>query len=548
MPIRKIQGAERCGFEHCERWLATKGCVFGYTAFWLCDVRECVRQVRFRSSKHQFKRGSLKGGSVVKWRIELGSTLNKCIEHAKHVGNSEHAENSGVNATGAASGAIENALATNVADAANETLEAPETRKVKKSGSTMRSLLCLAMGGFALGFAEFAMMGILPGVAQGMDVSIPYAGNYISAYAVGVCFGTLFLVFGHNISPKKLLVFFAVLMVLGNGMAAIAPNSPALLVARVVAGLPHGAYFGAATLMAKELAEPGKQAQAVSIMVLGQTAANMVGVPFGTLLAEFVSWRAAFAFVAIWAAVACFCLARFVPGTVRIAQTTMTGQFSFLRSPRPWFVLGAVFAGNIGIFCWWSYVSPWFMNLGGFSSQDLPALLMLCGFGMVLGSLAGGRWADKITPGRMAAAGQALSCASLLLIFFVTGPWACAAAAFLCSFAMFSMSSPQQLLMVKVGAGGGEMIGSACVQVAYNAANAIGALVGQSVLNAGAAYNYPSLAGAPFAAIAAVLLLVFALRFEFTADGCRDNSAGRAACAVRTESMPGHAEGAVGRG
>ena len=514
--------------------------MLGYAAFRLCDVRECVRHVWPGSLKHQFKQGSFKGGPVAKWRIELGGTLNKRIEHAERADNGEYAENGRVNVADASRGTTVSAIAANGAGTAREAPKAPEAHKAKKSSSTMRSLLCLAMGGFALGFAEFAMMGILPSVAQGMDVSIPYAGNYISAYAVGVCFGTLFLVLGHNISPKKLLVFFAVLMVLGNGMAAIAPNSPALLVARFVAGLPHGAYFGAATLVAKELAEPGKQAQAVSVMVLGQTAANMVGVPFGTLLAEFISWRAAFAFVAIWAAVACFCLARFVPGMVRIAQTTMTGQFSFLRSPRPWFVLGAVFAGNIGIFCWWSYVSPWFMNLGGFSSQDLPALLMLCGFGMVLGSLAGGRWADKITPGRMAAAGQALSCASLLLIFFVTGPWACAAAAFLCSFAMFSMSSPQQLLMVKVGAGGGEMIGSACVQVAYNAANAIGALVGQSVLNAGAAYNYPSLAGAPFAAIAAVLLLVFALRFEFVAGGGGDKRASRAVRAA-------HAEGAVSR-
>ena len=388
------------------------------------------------------------------------------------------------------------------------------TRGNTNRSTTMKSLLCLAMGGFALGFAEFAMMGILPSVAQGMNVSVPYAGNYISAYAVGVCFGTLFLVFGHNVAPKKLLVFFAALMVAGNGLAAIAPNSPALLAARFVAGLPHGAYFGAATLVAKELAEPGKQAQAVSIMVLGQTAANMLGVPFGTLLSELVSWRAAFAFVAVWAACACFCLARFVPGSVRIAQTSMTGQFSFLRSPRPWFVLGAVFAGNIGIFCWWSYVSPWFMSLGGFESSSLPALLMLCGFGMVLGSLAGGRWADRLTPGRMAAAGQALSAVSLLLIFFATGPLACAVAALLCSFAMFSMSSPQQLLMVKVGAGGGEMIGSACVQVAYNAANALGALVGQTVLNTGAPYNFPSLAGVPFAIAASLLLAVFALRFE----------------------------------
>lgn len=150
-----------------------------------------------------------------KRKVELGSTLNKCIEHAERAGNGEHVENSRVNvadasrgataSTIAAGGAIENAIAADVAGTASE---APEARKVKKSSSTMRSLLCLAMGGFALGFAEFAMMGILPSVAQGMDVSIPYAGNYISAYAVGVCFGTLFLVLGHNISPKKLLVFF----------------------------------------------------------------------------------------------------------------------------------------------------------------------------------------------------------------------------------------------------------------------------------------------------------------------------------------------------
>ena len=119
-----------------------------------------------------------------------------------------------------------------------------------------------------------------------------------------------------------------------------------------------------------------------------------------------------------------------------------------------------------------------------------------------------------MTPARMAALGQGLSAVTLLAIFFVGGPVACAVTAFACSFAMFSMSSSQQLLMVKVGAGGGEMIGSACVQVAYNAANALGAFIGQGVLNAGAAYNFPSLAGVPFAVVSVALLLVFALRHE----------------------------------
>lgn len=382
------------------------------------------------------------------------------------------------------------------------------------ANGTSKSLIALAMGGFALGFAEFAMMGILPDVAAGMGVSVPFAGNYISAYAVGVCFGTLILVFGHNLSPKKLLVFFALLMCLGNSLAALAPNSPILLVARFISGMPHGAYFGTATLVAKSLAEPGHEARAVSIMVLGQTAANMIGVPFGTLLSGLLVWRAAFAFAAIWAALAAFSLVKFVPDTTRIARTSLRGQFSFLRSPGPWIVLGAVFAGNVGIFCWWSYVSPWLTNLGGFASSVLPALLVLAGFGMVLGSLSGGHLADRLTPAQTAAWGQAFTGVALLAIFFASGPYFCGILLFACSFFMFSMSSPQQLLMVKVGAGGGEMIGSACVQVAYNAANAVGAWIGQAVLNSGAAYNFPSLAGVPFALLAAGLLAYFAWRHE----------------------------------
>ena len=199
-----------------------------------------------------------------------------------------------------------------------------------------KRLLALAMGAFALGFAEFSMMGILPDVAAGTGVDIPTAGNYVSAYAIGVCFGALILVFGHNIAPKRLLVAFAVLMVIGNGLAAAAPSAHTLLAARFVAGLPHGAYFGTATLVAKKLAAPGKEAAAVSTMVLGQTLANMVGVPFGTLLSAAISWRAAYAFVAVWAAVAAILLARFIPNLAYSRHASLTGQFGFLRKPPRW--------------------------------------------------------------------------------------------------------------------------------------------------------------------------------------------------------------------
>ena len=375
-----------------------------------------------------------------------------------------------------------------------------------------KSLLALATGSFALGFAEFVMMGILPATATGLRVSVPDAGDFISAYALGVCAGTLFLVFGRRVPPKRLLLGFVALVAVGNAAAACAPSAEALVAARFVSGLPHGAFFGTATIVARELADPGREGQAVSIMVLGQTVANMVGVPGGTLLAALLSWRATFLFVAVWAVGSLLLIARFVPAVRPIPDAGLAGQFRFLKKPGPWLVIGAVLLGNTGIFCWWSYVSPWLTDIGGFPADALP---VLAGFGMVAGSLVGGRLTDRTSPGKMAAAGQAIGCAALLLIFLFSGtPATAAALMFLCAFGMFFVSSPQQLLMVKVGRGGGEMIGSACVQVAFNLGNAFGAMIGQTVLNAGASYAWPSLAGVPCSLAAVVLLAVFFTRFE----------------------------------
>ena len=353
-----------------------------------------------------------------------------------------------------------------------------------------KSLLALATGSFALGFAEFVMMGILPVTASGLYVSVPAAGTFISAYALGVCVGTLFLVFGRRVPPKRLLLGFVALVALGNAAAALAPNAEVLVAARFVSGLPHGAFFGTATIVARELAEPGREGQAVSIMVLGQTVANMVGVPGGTLLAGLVSWRAAFVFVAVWALGSFALVARLVPAVRPIPDAGLAGQFRFLKKPGPWLVIGAVLLGNTGVFCWWSYVSPWLTDIGG-------------------------RLTDRTSPGKMAAAGQAIGCITLALIFAFSGaPATAAGLMFLCAFGMFFVSSPQQLLMVKVGRGGGEMIGSACVQVAFNLGNAFGATIGQAVLNAGASYASPSLAGVPFSLAAVALLAVFAARYE----------------------------------
>lgn len=378
-----------------------------------------------------------------------------------------------------------------------------------------KGLIALAAGAFALGFAEFVLMGIITNVAAGVGVTVPEAGGFISAYAIGVCFGTLILVFGHSIAPKRLLMAFMLLCFVGNAMAALAPSAGMLTVARFISGMPHGAFFGTATIAARAMADKGQEGRAVAVMVLGQTLANTIGVPFGTLLAGMVSWRAAFAFVAIWALCSLLLIWRLVPQIGAVADAGLAGQFRFLGKPGPWIVLGAVFLGNTGIFCWWSYVSPWLETVGGWSATMLPALLVLAGLGMIVGSQLGGRAGDRLTPGWASAIGQGIACVAMLLIYAFSGSQVTSAALMvLCCCGLFFPSSPQQLAMVEVGQGGGEMIGSACVQVAFNGGNAVGAQIGQAVLNSGAAYNVPALAGAPITAGAVALLALYALRFE----------------------------------
>lgn len=382
-----------------------------------------------------------------------------------------------------------------------------------------KALLALPFGSFVLGAAEFVMMGVLPRSAADLSVSIPTAGHFITAYALGVCVGTLFLVFGRRVPPRTLLVFFAAVMLVGNALVAVAPNYGMMVAARFISGLPHGAYAGVAAIVARKLAEPGKEAQALALTLTGQTVANMLGVPLGTLLGETLSWRVAFAFLAFWSAVTIVALLRWVPKMPAIQDAGLLGQFRFLKKAAPWMVIFAVLLGNTGIFCWWSYVSPWLTTEGGFPSWSLPLMMAVAGLGMVLGGMAGGRLSDRWRTGGAAAVGQAISCVGLVVIALAGGsPLVVGALAFVCAFSMFFVNAPQQLLMVQQGEGGGEMIGSALVQIGFNLGNSFGAAIGGMMLDRFAMnYRISSGAGVPFALAAVVLLALFSWRHERSA-------------------------------
>ena len=377
-----------------------------------------------------------------------------------------------------------------------------------------KSLIALAFGTLGLGIAEFVMMGILPDVAHDFGISISQAGHFISAYALGVCVGAPMLILARKHPLKRILLILVTLIMVGNISAALAPNYWILLLARFISGLPHGAYFGVGSIVAEKLADKGKGSEAVSIMVAGMTIANLFGVPLGTSLSAAISWRVTFLLVGCWGMIILYYIWRWVPQIESLPDTGLKGQFRFLKSPAPWLLIGATLLGNGGVFCWYSYINPLLTHVSGFHPQSITFLMVLAGFGMVVGNLASGRLSDKYKPGRVAATVQACICVTLLLIFFLSSvSWLSVLLRCLCTAGLFALSSPQQVLLIRYSKGG-EMLGAASVQVAFNLGNAIGAYSGGLALQAGLGYQYPALIGVPFAFAGFILLTVFHKKYE----------------------------------
>ena len=304
------------------------------------------------------------------------------------------------------------------------------------------------------------------------------------------------------------------MIMLGNIIAASAPNYWILMLGRFISGLPHGAYFGVGSIVAEKLADKGKGSEAVSIMIAGMTVANLFGVPLGTSLSAAISWRMTFLLVGVWGVLILYYIWRWVPQVEKLPDTGFKGQFRFLKSPAPWLILGATMLGNGGVFCWYSYINPLLTHVSGFRPESITLLMVLAGFGMVVGNLVSGRLSDRFTPGRVAAFTQGSLSILLLLIYFLASiSWLSVILMCLCTAGLFALPSPQQVLLIRFSPGG-EMLGAASVQVAFNLGNAIGAYCGGLPLQAGLSYRYPALLGTFFALVGFILLVLFSRKYE----------------------------------
>ncbi|MEU1708175.1 MFS transporter [Streptomyces sp. NPDC005706] len=361
------------------------------------------------------------------------------------------------------------------------------------------ALLALAVVAFGIGTTEFATMGLLPQIADGIGVSVPHAGNVVSAYALGVVVGAPLLTgICARVPHKRLLLLLTGLFVIGNTASAVAPGFSTLFAARFLAGMPHGALFGVGAVVASRLVAADRAARAVSKMFLGLTIANIVGVPAATALGQHLGWRSAYGAVAVIGLIALAALAAFVPHQPRGEQSGIRHELQAMGNKQVVIGLATAVVGFGGFFAVYSYLVPMLTHLTGISDSSTTWVLALYGVGMTLGTLIAGPLTDRALRPTMYW-GLILLAAALVTFYFAvhgTVP-ALVTITFIGAMGSLITTPVQMLLMAK--AKNAPTMAAASNHSAFNLANAGGAWLGGLVISAGWGWAAPNLVGAALA-------------------------------------------------
>ncbi len=372
------------------------------------------------------------------------------------------------------------------------------------------SLLSLAMGGFAIGTTEFMVMGLLPQVSDGVDVSIPTGGHLISAYAVGVVVGAPVLAFlGARLPRRGLLVALMVAFAGANALSAVAASYGLLLFSRFLCGVPHGAYFGVASLVAASLAPRGREGRAVAMVMIGLSVANVLGVPAATWMGQNLGWRSAFWVAAGLAVLTAVLVTAFVPRCPGDADATGRRELRLFAEPQVWLTLLAGAIGFGGMFALYSYIAKVVTEVGGLADGAVPVFLLVFGLGMVAGTYVAGPLADWSVFRSLL--GSSLAMAVLLLAYAVLAPtgWWALAPAFLVAVSSSVLVVNLQLRLMSV-AGEAQTLGAAMNHSSLNIGNALGAWLGGLVIAAGWGYRAPTLVGVLLALLGLAVLVLSA--------------------------------------
>jgi len=378
-----------------------------------------------------------------------------------------------------------------------------------------KGLIALAFGGLAIGMTEFTMMGILPDIAKNINIDIPTASNLIGLYALGVVVGApTLVVFTSKYPAKQVLLFLMLLFFIFNGLFAIAPNIWSLFISRFISGLPHGAFFGIGSVVAARLAQPGKEAQAISIMFTGMTIANLIGVPLGTYVGHEFDWRITYGFISILGLITFAAIYFWMPDIPAEKNNNIRKQIGYFKRWDAWLMVAVIAIGTGGLFAWISYISKLVTTVSGLAEGSVSTIMILIGGGMVIGNFIGGKLADTISPSKATICCFTAMAICLLVLFFTAHITALAyPMAFITGMIAFTIGSPLQMMLIN-NAKGAETFAAAAGQASFNVGNSLGAYFGAIPIAMGFAYNYPSLIGVTMASTGAILAFVFLLKVE----------------------------------
>jgi MFS transporter, DHA1 family, inner membrane transport protein len=374
------------------------------------------------------------------------------------------------------------------------------------SGRVVAAVVALALGGFAIGTTEFVTMGLLPDIADGVGVSIPSAGGLISAYALGVVVGApVIAALATRLPRRAVLLALMAAFLAGNVLSALAPGSTTLLLARFLSGLPHGAYFGVASLVAASLVAPHLRGRAVSSVMLGLAVATLAGVPAATWLGQQLGWRSAYWAVVVIAAVTLASVLAVVPSSPGRPEATVRSELGALRRPQVLLTLVIAVVGFGGMFAVYSYVAPLVTEVTGLPRGAIPLVLLAFGIGGVVGTALGGRLADRALFRSLVGANVVTGLLLAVMPLAAQTPVTVIAAVTLLSMSASVLVVCLQLRLMEV-AGEAQMLGAALNHSALNAANALGAWLGAVVIAAGWGWTAPSSVGAGLALAGLVFL------------------------------------------
>jgi len=386
---------------------------------------------------------------------------------------------------------------------------------------TRLALLALALGGFGIGATEFVAMGLLPILADDLlpelyraseADALAQAGLLISAYALGVVVGAPTIAASSARFPRKQLLLALVgVIVLATIASAALPSFGLVLAARFVAGLPHGAYFGIASLVAAQLMGPGQRGRGIAFVLSGLTISNVIGVPLITALGHAAGWRVAYFAVAAIFVLTFAAIAVFVPLQAGDSSATMRRELAGFRRSQVWLSLLTGAVGFGGFFAVYTYVSPLVTGAAGLSIEVVPFALVVVGIGMTIGNAVGGRAADHHVMKTLFACFAAFIVSLIGVGLFGSNPVALFICIFLVGASAAALSPAIQTRLMDV-AGESQTLAAAANHSSLNLGNSLGAMLGGVVIAAGFGYLSVAWVGLVLAVLGVVVALASVLR------------------------------------